>query len=471
MAGDNVTMAEMLQQAGYATGICGKWHLGDKYPMRPQDQGFEESLIHKSGGIGQTPDKPNSYQDPALWKNGRPFQAEGYCTDVFFDAAAQFIEDKQDQPFFVYLPVNAPHTPLEISDQAVAPYRQAGLDETTARVYAMVENIDTNLGRLLKHLDRLELRDDTVVFFIGDNGPQQKRFNDGLRGRKSWVYEGSIRVPCFVQWPKVIAGGRVDDTIAAHIDIAPTLLQICGATGSMPMDGASLLPVLRQLDTEPLRQRRLFFQCHRGLKPQRYQNCAVVTQAFKLVGYPGTFSDEQLQVSQTAPRLELYDLSKDRREARDLADTYPEITAELRTAYNQWFDDVSATRHFTPGTIVIDPEHESPIVLCRYQDGDYLDGFSNGWDVRVARTERFRISVKREEVSQQDEAAGHVMMGITWQNATHTVLLPSGHSDVEFSLAAGQGTLDIWTQPVGQPRQRPGNNSTVGDVTLVPVER
>ena len=137
MHGEETTLAELLQNAGYRTGIFGKWHLGDNYPMRPQDQGFQDVLIHKSGGIGQTPDKPNSYFDPFLWHNGRREKARGYCTDVFFDAAIRFIERSQgetDRPFFVYLPTNAPHTPLEIDAKYSGPYSAIGLNDITARV-------------------------------------------------------------------------------------------------------------------------------------------------------------------------------------------------------------------------------------------------------------------------------------------------------------------------------------------------
>ena len=166
MGSENVTIAERLRDAGYTTGIFGKWHLGDNYPLRPQDQGFAESLIHKSGGIGQTPDKPNSYFNSKLWHNGKQFLGTGYCTDFFFQAATEFIERHQQQPFFVYLATNAPHTPLEIAERYVKPHRERGLDETTARVYGMVENIDENFGRLLQRLDDLNLRENTFILFL-----------------------------------------------------------------------------------------------------------------------------------------------------------------------------------------------------------------------------------------------------------------------------------------------------------------
>ena len=222
MHGDEITLAEILANAGYKTGIFGKWHLGDNYPMRAMDQGFQESLVHKSGGLCQTPDLPNDYFDPKLWHNGKPVQSEGYCTDIFTDAAIGFIETNRSRPFFVYLPTNAPHTPLIVGDEYSKPYEDMGLEPGVAKIYGMLTNLDDNLGRILNALQRLNLEKKTLVIFRGDNGPEGVRFNSGLRGRKQSVYEGGIRVPFFIRWPGRIEAGRKIDRIAAHIDIFPT---------------------------------------------------------------------------------------------------------------------------------------------------------------------------------------------------------------------------------------------------------
>jgi arylsulfatase A-like enzyme len=295
MHGDEITIAELLKKAGYRTGIFGKWHLGDAYPMRPNDQGFDETLVHKSGAITQAPDVPNSYFDPLLWENGEAVRRKGYCTDVFFDAAIEFISQNRNRPFFAYIPTNAPHTPLEISDNYIAPYRAMGLDDATARIYGMVENIDDNFGRLLAKLDELDLRRNTVVIFISDNGPQQQRYTAGLRDRKSSVYEGGIRALSFWQWPAGFQQQRKLETLAAHIDVAPTLAQIAGGIEdpARPFDGKSLLPRL-QGEQQPWPERTLFFQVHRGLKPQLYRNAAVQTDRYKLVLTPGAFNGEHI---------------------------------------------------------------------------------------------------------------------------------------------------------------------------------
>src|SRR5262245_8286221 len=204
MRSSEVTLAEMLTAAGYRTGIFGKWHLGDNYPMRPQDQGFGECLVHRGGGIGQPSDPPGgeSYFDPILSHNGKLVKTKGYCSDVYTDAALRFMDEVSDKPFFCYLAFNCPHDPLQVADELVEPYRKMNLahdqfprvghplpgkadQEKIARVYAMVGNIDDNVGRLLKRVD-----DNTIVVFLTDNGPASVRYNSGMRMRKGSVYDG-----------------------------------------------------------------------------------------------------------------------------------------------------------------------------------------------------------------------------------------------------------------------------------------
>ena len=475
MHGEEVTIAELLSEAGYRTGIFGKWHLGDNYPMRPQDQGFAESLVHLSGGIGQSPDNPNSYFDPVLRHNGRRVKPEGYCTDVFFDAAIKFIESCDEQPsvgvrpFFVYLPTNAPHTPLEVSPGYSDPYRAKGLNDTTARVYGMVTNIDENFGRLLARLESLGLRDDTVVIFFGDNGPQQDRYNAGLRGRKSWTYEGGIRAACFMQWPGRFQGGRKIDRIAAHIDVLPTLLDLAGVTpdanalppgaaGGPSLDGMSLAPLLLGERAE-WPDRTLYFQCHRGLEPKRYQNCAAVGERFKMVGYPGTFNQEDLDTS-GQPLLELYDLEADSGEARDLAGEQPELLSALRAGYEAWFDDVTSSRHFTPGVIHLGSEHENPVRLCRYQDATYRAGAPHGWSVEIERGGRYRFTIHR------GESTAAARLFVRWKGSDESRRLAEGENSAEFELPAGRGTIDAWFAEEGRQRVVISDGTTVGDVDV-----
>ena len=464
MHGDEVTLAETLRGAGYRTGIFGKWHLGDNYPMRPMDQGFGESLVHKSGGIDQTPDKPNGYFDPLLWRNGQAFHSKGYCTDVFFNAALGFIEDNQDEPFFIYLPTNAPHGPLIVDEKYSSRYAEMGLDDPTAKVYGMIENIDENFGRLIAKLDELNLRDDTIVMFISDNGPAGERYNAGLRGRKAQAYEGGIRALSFLQWPRRVKTPAKIDRIAAHIDVAPTVLDAAGVTPpeNIAFDGVNLMPLIDG-SAQNWPERTLFFQCHRGLSPQPYQNAAAVTDRYKLVMSANSFNDENLQLPPEPP-LELYDIEADPGEQQDLSSQHADVLADLRGRYDAWFEDVRGTREFTPGVIHLGSDEEQPAVLCRYQDQTYEDGEPTGWAVEIERGGEYELTVNRGGES------GPVTMYVRVDDGVTSAELAAGTASAVFELAAGKVVLDVWVQEPGQPRVVISNNGTLGDVTVRRLE-
>ncbi|MBN1489767.1 MAG: arylsulfatase [Phycisphaerae bacterium] len=378
---DEVTLAEALSAHGYRTGIFGKWHLGDNYPMRPIDQGFDESLIHLGGGLAQPSGPPdNGYFDPLLYHNGREVKTEGYCTDIFTDAAIRFVEQNRDRPFFIYLPTNAPHSPLQIADAYADPYRAKGLDDVTARVYGMVTNIDDNVGRLLATLDTLDLAHNTLVIFLTDNGPSGKRYNGGMRGDKCDVYEGGIHVPCFMRWPARLRSGRTIEPIAAHIDVFPTVLAACGVEPpDVQLDGVNLLPLMDNPDML-WPDRLLFVQWHRGDEPVPFRNCAVRAGRYKLVN-----------------GAELYDLIADPAEKTDIAAAHSDIVARMRADYEAWLKDVSSTRGYAPSRIVIGTEHENPVRLSR-QDWRAAEGWSDDdlghWAVRVAAEGVYDITLQ-----------------------------------------------------------------------------
>ncbi|MPZ19137.1 MAG: sulfatase-like hydrolase/transferase [Luteitalea sp.] len=437
---DEVTLAEMLSAAGYHTGIFGKWHLGDNYPMRPIDQGFDEALVHRGGGIGQPSDPPgSSYFDPILQHNGVQEQHEGYCTDVFFDAALRFIEQTRDRPYFLYLATNAPHAPYQVPDEYRKRYAALGLDDKDARIYGMITNIDDNVGRLVAALERLGDAEDTVLIFMTDNGPTTRRYAAGLRAQKSSVYEGGIRVPFFLRWPARLEPRKMD-VMAAHIDVTPTLLDAAGAAkpARVQLDGRSLMPLVDGR-TNDWPERTLYIQSHRGDEPQRNRAFAAVSQRWKLT-QPLSFSEPP---PANAP-LELYDLAADPAEEHNLASAHPELIQKMKQGYDEWFEDVSPSRGYAPPKIHIGTAHENPVWLTR-QDWRVVgeDGWGDGslgyWEVDVRTPGRYDIHFHFD--AQETPGRAELALG----DAKRRIAFRQGDQEVVFEdveLAAGPGTLE-----------------------------
>ena len=276
---DEVTMANVFKASGYATGIFGKWHLGDNYPHRPQDRGFTYTLWHRCGGVGQASDFPgNDYFDDTYEHNGRFEKFKGYCTDVWFAGAKKFIKQcaDEDKPFFCYIPTNAPHGPYRVDKKYSDPYRDTA--PWNPEFYGMIANLDENVGRLREWLTEQGLAENTLLIFMTDNGTAagakfdhldgtpKRGFNAGMRGKKSSVYDGGHRVPCFIHWPAgKLTKGRDVDQLAAHIDILPSLMDLCGLEPieGVELHGRSLKPLLTE-NGEDWPQRKLIVQFQGG---------------------------------------------------------------------------------------------------------------------------------------------------------------------------------------------------------------
>ena len=398
---NEVTIAEFLRGAGYRTGIYGKWHLGDNYPLRPMDQGFQDSLVHRGGGIGQPSDPigaEGKYTDPTLFKNGVSTPMKGYCTDIYFDAAMNFIESSvsEKENFFTYIATNAPHGPFHdvpedlyqeylkvdfkpiLINQKIRPERLKAESDKLARIAAMITNIDENVGRLFKKLDSLGIRENTIVMYLNDNGPNTMRYVGNMRGMKSHVDDGGIRSPLIFHWPAKVAARKTTDVLCAHIDVLPTILDACDVElpSHQQVDGRSFLPLLTQDHAEwPLRQ--VVLQAHRGNVPQKFHHFSLHEEPWKLV-HPSGFGKEKFSGT---PQLQLYDLSKDPRQQNDLAAKYPAVFERLKKSYEKWFADVSSTRpdNYAPPRIIIGTEHEKRSVLTR-QDWRHVTGRPWGRD-------------------------------------------------------------------------------------------
>ncbi len=449
-----VTVAELLHDAEYATGIFGKWHLGDCYPLRPQDQGFDETVVIRGGGLAQPSDPPENearYTNPILWRNGEQFTAEGYCTDVFFDEAERFIEASvgAGRPFFAYITPNAPHGPLnDVPQDLYRKYKAQNLtpvllgnDESAdavARVYAMVENIDQNIGNLMATLDRLEITDNSLVAFLCDNGPNTRRYVGRRRGMKTDVLEGGIAGPLIVHWPRRIKPGTISDGVAAHVDVLPTLLAAAQVelSGDLKLDGRSVLPLLTE-PASPWPDRTLFLQAHRGDAPVAGHHAAVVTQRWKLVRSSG-FDRE-------APPPDvpfaLYDLQEDPLEDRDLAADHPDVVAELRRRYDAWFADVSSERpdNFAPPRIILGADAAPDAALTRqeWQPVGAGWGEQGEWLVTVAQPAAFAATVIL-----QRPAAGEARLRIGAATACQTIREPQQRIEFDrVDAPAGDGVV------------------------------
>jgi arylsulfatase/arylsulfatase A len=395
-----VTIAEVLHDAGYATGIFGKWHLGDCYPMRPIDQGFEEALVLRGGGLGQPADpigNDRRYTDPILMHNGQPVQTTGYCTDVYFDAALDWMERMHaaDQPFFAYIPTNAPHGPFH--DVPVALRKKyewtdwSRIDASSngsgrknlAEIAAMITNVDDNIGRLFTRLDALGITNDTLVIFLVDNGPNTTRYAGPFRGQKSQVYEGGVRSPFWMHWPGRLTPGYARDEPVAHIDVMPTILEACGvaAPADVQLDGRSFWG-LATGKSEHWPSRPLVLQTHRGDEPVRFHQFMIRHDRWKLLHASG-FGRESFD---GPPRYELYDVVADPGETRALNETHPDVVERLLAEYETWFDDVSTTRpeNYAPPRIHIGTPHEDTTVLTRqdWRGGTWQEDSIGYWLVR-----------------------------------------------------------------------------------------
>jgi len=320
MNSEEVTIAELLKQQGYKTGCFGKWHNGSYYPFNPNGQGFDEFVGFCAGHW-------NNFFDTLLYKNNEEFKSNGYISDVLTDFALSFIEKNKKHPFFCYIPYNAPHSPFQVPDKYFNKYKARGFNDKNACVYGMVENLDENIGRVLKKVDTLGLADNTIVIFLTDNGPNTERFNGNMKGRKGSVNEGGVRVPLFIRWPGKIKKGLNINKIASHIDILSTILDLCELSipDNLHLDGKSLVPLLMEKQ-EDWPDRTIY--THHTRRGQ-------VTPA------PASARTQQYRLIVNDNGYELYDMIKDPAQKRNISKEKPDKTREMAQEYEAWFKYVT----------------------------------------------------------------------------------------------------------------------------------
>jgi arylsulfatase B len=396
-----VTIGQVFQDAGYATGMFGKWHLGDNYPYRPEDRGYTEVLRHGGGGVGQTPDYwDNAYFDGTYFHNSRPTAVEGFCTDVWFDYAQRFIarQKQQGKPFFAYITTNAPHGPMHAPPRSSAPYEEQGI--RVANFFGMIANIDDNVGQMRSFLEEQQLADNTIFIFMTDNGTSSggKVFNAGMRGTKGSEFDGGHRVPCFIYWPAGgLTGGRDVTPITAHVDVLPTLIDLCGipSPGGVTFDGRSIRPLLEGEASEAdgsWPDRILVTDSQRVKDPIKWRKSSVMTSRWRLIN--GTA---------------LYDIKADPSQQKDLAAEHPDTLGRLRAFYEDWWKELEPTfQQDCP--IYLGHEAEDPARLTCHDwittgttpwnqrsvrgamTGEANTGF---WNVRVVQDGQYEIRLRR----------------------------------------------------------------------------
>jgi len=389
---DEKTIADAFKAAGYSTGCFGKWHNGSQYPYHPIGRGFDEYYGFTSGHWGH-------YFSPPLDHNGQPVTGNGFIADDLTDRAIGFIDKNRDRPFFCYLAYNTPHSPMQVPDRYWQRFERAELKHRhatekedlghTRAALAMCENLDDNIGRVLKTLADGKLAESTIVVFFTDNGPNGWRWNGGMRGRKGSTDEGGVRSPLLIRWPAGIKPGTEVKPIAGAIDLLPTLSELAGVKriGDKPLDGISFAPLL--LGKADAIGDRMIFNHWNG-------RVSVRTQKYRL---------------DDAGRL--YDLTTDPGQERDVARDNPDEAKRLKDAIATWRKDVLAgmtkkdDRPFPVGYA------ELPITTLPARDGvphgnvrrsarapncSYFTGWASTddrmtWDVEVATHGRYEAVV------------------------------------------------------------------------------
>ena len=461
---DEVTIANHFQAAGYAAGMFGKWHLGDHYPYRPQDRGFDETYCIRGGATGVTADYwDNDYFDDHHFRNGKATPSTGYSTDVFFAQSQQFIKEQvaRKNPFFVWIAPTAAHKPWICPPKYSALYPNH--DRKAAAFYGMLSNIDENVGRLRAFLEELGIADNTIFIFTTDNGSiGPRKFNAGMRGGKISPYEGGHRVPFALHWP---AGGHMKHVrvkeLTHMVDVLPTLLDLCDVKPSQlrPIDGRSFKKLLagKGDDSFDWESRVVISDSQRIQVPRKWKGSSVMSGRWRLV-----------------KGIELYDIRLDPGQGNNIAKEHPDRVAALREWYENWWAELEPTFHRTSSFYVGSPEapelqvtalqwiDQAPpwnqgiirrSVLTKGRAGinraSAVAKFRGHWAVEVARGGDYAFDVRRWP----EESGLKICEGVPALAPTPGCL-PSYSAVAGTALPVSSATLringeDLETKPVG----------------------
>jgi arylsulfatase A-like enzyme len=483
------TLPEALRDAGYNTAMVGKWHLGDNYPFRPQDQGFDHVLIHGGGGVGQAPDYwGNTQFDDTYFLNGETRHYPGFVTDVWFDEAIDYVQKNAggDEPFFLYVSTNAPHRPWRAPEEYIAPYRELGLEDGMAKFYAMITNLDDNIARLRTALRDADIEDNTIFIFMTDNGSALAQISKGepaslmsdearaaigqeietlnshMRGGKASTYDGGHRVPFFIRWPAGdLDEARDIDDLTAHVDILPTLLDLAGIDiDDIDTDGISLVPALK--DVVELPDRTMVVTNQRVLHPDPDRPYSVMQGSWRYVH------------AEQGGGVELFDLATDPGQTNNIIEQHPERTQAMARSYEDWWQHTTGAG--TPTTRpIVGSDAENPL---RISAMDWLapstdqvpwwPGFGeekkgNGWlgregdfqlspwALKVAEKGTYRITLYlHDEPAQKVIPHGYAHLQMNGELSSQELVEGSVSSTFEVSLDAGDLDVTAWFDDGGE---------------------
>jgi arylsulfatase A-like enzyme len=390
---DIPTMPEMFRNGGYRTGLFGKWHLGDTYPDRPMDRGFEKAIWFLGHGVASSSEFDNDCVNIRYLDGTETKQSDRYCTDLWFDEAMRWMDGqrRQGKPFFTYIAPNAPHGPHWVLEKDAAPYRSQ-VPGATADFFGMIANIDDNVGKLLDWLEQTRLAENTIVIFLTDNGGTAgtKVFNAGMREGKGGNYEGGHRAACFVRWPGGGLTAPRDVATPTQVqDILPTLLDLCGvpAPAKARFDGLTLAPLLRDPQAT-LPDRLMVVQYGGRIRPAKHDACVIWGQWRLVRG------------------RELYDIERDLAQERDVAQQHPDIVTRMREHYERWWTALlPRMNEYQP--IVVGSQNENPVLLNpnmweavdvdNHRRVALAEGGPRGgsWNVLVERAGNYEIELRR----------------------------------------------------------------------------
>lgn len=470
---DEITVAQLLKSNGYRTGLFGKWHLGKYFGYQPNQRGFDEFMGHYHGHLER-------YEFPnQIVHNGKPVEARGYVTDLFTDAAIDFVESTtktSDDPFFCYLAYNAPHSPFLLDtshfgqpegDKLLTKYLGKKMPIREARIYALIERVDQNIGRLLNSLKTLGIERDTLVLFMSDNGGVSKFWKGGMRGYKASPYEGGVRSPLFVRWPGVVKPGGEIETQTSHVDLLPTFCELAGVElpTDRKIDGKSLFHLMKAGANE--NHHEYVYHTWDRYFPNAHKRWSVSDQRWKLVGsFAGNAKPDPA-------KWQLFDLQADPNEKRNLRTQQPENVARLRKAFVDWFDDVTDGVEYRPIAIPVGHAEENPVLIqpswatwtgknVNYTfdgyDWDTIDGWKlkdekAAWRLDVVQGGRYSVSLTYG--CRPLDAGGKLRIQVGKSNIEHTVKPTATKEQFErFTI----GEIDL----------TPGANSLVAEVVSAP---